>query len=444
MNTSTYPTVRVSPRNTRYFELSNGQPYIPIGFNLVGFPEADDVARVLGRMAKNRVNYCRIWLGREPLDVEHTHSGLFDKARAEHVREFLRQARLHGVYVKLCFEFFRDITPEKTNFFDKPLHHANNGGHFQSMRDFLESERGREQFKRKMAWYAERFADDPAVFGWELWNEMDAVNGEWLPWTREMLAEARRLFPHHLVMQSLGSYDDDHKQAMYRTCATLPNNDVAQVHRYLDLGAPATICHDAVDVLAADAVQDLISSEPNRPVLLAETGAVKPKHTGSSELYDADAEGTLLHDMLFAPFFAGAAGSGHVWFWREAIDRPDLWHHFAHFADALNDIDPAAEAFVPLRVPHPRLRVYGLKGRTHSLIWCRDARNDWRSELKEGQPPDQFKDMRLTLSGLTPPGWSGEARIFDPWANQWQTAHAKDDILVLPKFRRSLIVKMRV
>ena len=33
--------VRVSPRDSRYFELDNGKPYIPIGMNLIAPPKGD-------------------------------------------------------------------------------------------------------------------------------------------------------------------------------------------------------------------------------------------------------------------------------------------------------------------------------------------------------------------------------------------------------------------
>ena len=33
--------VRVSPRDSRYFELDSGKPYIPIGMNLIAPPKGD-------------------------------------------------------------------------------------------------------------------------------------------------------------------------------------------------------------------------------------------------------------------------------------------------------------------------------------------------------------------------------------------------------------------
>ena len=90
----------------------------------------------------------------------------------------------------------------------------------------------------------------------------------------------------------------------------MDGNDFLQVHRYLDCGGELDVCRGPMDVLAADAVRELRDRNPRKPVLLAEVGAVKPNHTGPSILYAQDREGTLLHDALFAPFFAGSAGSG--------------------------------------------------------------------------------------------------------------------------------------
>lgn len=67
---------------------------------------------------------------------------------------------------------------------------------------------------------------------------MNAVvgDGDYMAWTSAMLPELHRLFPHQLCMQSLGSYDSEGVRGTYRKLALMPGNDVAQVHRYLDLG----------------------------------------------------------------------------------------------------------------------------------------------------------------------------------------------------------------
>jgi len=434
--------VRVSPRDHRYFELSNGSPYIAIGFNLVGPPRVDEIGSVIQKMAQNRINYCRLWLGHPDWDVEHQQSGEYDGERAKIVDRFMELARNNGIRVKMCLEYFRDIPSEKTRRgFGKPLHHIANGGPFKDMSDFLDSAKGRQQFKRKLAWYAGRYGDDPAVFAWELWNEMDCVKGEWLSWTQAMLSELHRLFPRNLAVQSLGSFDNAGKRDTYRTLCEIPGNDVAQVHRYLDQGAKMEVCHGPVDILSADSVRELAAFNARKPIILTETGAVKPSHTGCSELYAKDKDGILLHDMLFAPFFAGAAGTGHGWFWRQAIDEPNLWYHFARFAEALDGIDPPAEAFTPMMIPHQRLRIYALKGKRTFICWCRDAHNDWRSELQDEIPPENLDNIALDLSAHISRK-PESVRVYDPWKDVWTKCELKDGKLVLPEFTRSAVVRL--
>ncbi len=442
--------VRVSPRDPRYFEFTNGQPYVPVGFNLVGPPAPDDMERVVKAMASHGVNYCRVWLDQPPWNIEHARSGQYDPEKAKELDRFLLLCRPRGIRVKMCVEWFRSIVahassaPAKGSF-PKPIHHVANGGFYQDMSDFLTSDRGRTQFKGKLKWYADRYGDEPAVFAWELWNEMNAVRGSWYPWTQEMLPELRRLFPKNLVVQSLGSFDRDPAREQYRQLCELPDNDLLQVHRYLDLGADQAVCHGPVDMLAADAVAELRAFGIRRPIILTEIGAVKPKHTGASELYAKDRAGMLLHDMLFAPFFSGAAGTGHVWFWREAIDRPNFWYHFQRFHRTLEGIDPPAEAFEPARLDNAQLRIYALQGRRTWLAWCRDKANDWRTELEEGNPPQRLSGVVLDLATLC----SGldlqhaVADAYDPWQDRWSSVTLSGSKIVLPDFERSSIVRVR-
>jgi hypothetical protein len=222
----------------------------------------------------------------------------------------------------------------------------------------------------------------------------------------------------------------------------MPGNDVAQVHRYLDLGASLEICHGPVDVLAADAVRELAQFKPDKPVILAESGAVEPGHAGPFKLYAKDKDGILLHDVLFAPFFSGAAGAGQIWHWDSYVDKNDLWRHFARFAAAVKDIDPPAEQFQPSQIPHPRLRVYALPGKRTILLWCRDSQNDWRTELEQGKAPDSCDGVKLDLAALFGTAKPASATFYDPWKDQWSETKLKGASVALPSFARSLVVRV--
>jgi hypothetical protein len=436
--------VRVSPRDPRYFELSDGSPYIPIGLNMIG-PPGEGLAgmeRWFAKLSAQGGNFARIWLSNPFFDIEHARCGVFDEERAKRIDALFALAKKYGIRLKLCTEHFRHLGEGTQAWAARPQLLIQNGGPAKDTADYFLGEAGRAHYKRKLAWYAERYNCDPIIFGWELWNEMDAVRANvWEPWSAEMLPELRRLFPKNLAMQSLGSYDHEGKRERYRRLCQLPGNDVLQVHRYLDLGASWTICHGPVAVLAAEAVKDLRSFGISKPILLAESGAVEPNHIGPFKLYAKDRDGIILHDVLFAPFFAGAAGPGHIWHWDVYVDKNDLWWHFGRFAEVVRDLDPPAEHFEPQELVHPGLYVYALRGIRTTLIWCRDKENTWQTELAEGKPPQTIRDAVLRL----PQDWQVEKaktiQCYDPWKNRWQEIRRGNPIS-LPDFQRSLVVRI--
>jgi len=253
--------VRVSPRDRRYLELTDGTPYIPVGLNMIAPPniKAGEETALAGlddwltSLSKSGGNYIRVWVSSPFWAVEHEKSGVYDEARAQRIDRMLALCRRHGIRVKLTMEHFRSIGGGKQSWADEPLHNVANGGTAQSIADFFDGEPSRAQFRGKIEWYAKRFGSRPEIYGWELWNEINAVNGngDYMAWTRLMLPELHRAFPRNLAMQSLGSFDSDRWRERYRSHSTMEGNDIAQVHRYLDLGAKLEVCHGPVDVLAA-------------------------------------------------------------------------------------------------------------------------------------------------------------------------------------------------
>jgi hypothetical protein len=177
-------------------------------------------------------------------------------------------------------------------------------------------------------------------------------------------------------------------------------------------------------------------------VLLAESGAVEPRHAGPFKLYEKDKAGVILHDTLFAPFFAGAAGPGHAWHWDSYVAANNLWRHYRHFAEAVRGIDPAAEQFEPVYLEQDRLRIYALKGRKSVLIWVRDGANTWETELRDGRPPETLTGVSLDIQQALPPRPMPTVRIYDPWTGKTARAPLRKGVLPLPPFQRSLVLRV--
>jgi hypothetical protein len=276
---------------------------------------------------------------------------------------------------------------------------------------------------------------------------MNAMKGPeddiFFDWNELMLKEVKKRFPENLVMQSLGSFDNERVRPVYKKMMLLPGNEVAQVHRYLDLGAKMEVCQMPMDIICSSAVEELRRYNTGKPVILAETGAVEPSHSGPSKFYPVDTAGILLHDILFAPFFSGSAGAGMSWHWESYVDKNDLWFHFGRFNEIIKGIDPVSENFISSFSETDDLRVYVLKGNKTVLLWLWDKDNTWQSELRDGVDPEWHSGISFDLekAGISPP--YGNVEIYDPWKNKWETAAPSGSMTILPDFRRSLVVRIR-
>lgn len=440
--------VRISSQDSHYLELSNGESYIPIGLNMLqAYPISDPQKHMdkfeewMRNLSENGGNYIRVWLSASFWDVEHEKIGVYDEQKAQRIKALLQLARKYNIRIKFTLEHFRHLGDGRQSWAAKSIYQVTLGGDANSMADFFNQEKSRERFRQKLSWYKKQFGNDPMIYGWELWNEINAVEGgDYVEWTRIMLQELHRLFPNNLCMQSLGSFDTSQVKTLYRNVSTMSGNDIAQVHRYLDLGAKLDACKGPVDVLAADAVRELLQWNPERPVILAESGAVEPSHSGPFKLYKSDKNGIILHDVLFAPFFAGAAGPGQIWHWDAYVAPNNLWWHYGRFAEVVKGINPAVEHFQPGMIEHPRLNIYFLRGKNTTLIWCRDRQNTWETELKNGVLPQILNNLSFTGDRL----FTAEDPydVYDPWKNEWAHGIVKNGIVSLPSFQRSIVIKV--
>ncbi len=449
--------VEVSPENPAYFQLSDGSPYIPIGINMINpdYPiESPDSALAeidlwMKNLSENGGNYVRVWLSQSFWDIEHEQAGEYDLEKARRIDKFVEMARKHGLRIKMTFEHFRSVTVEENNqrWATKFIYHTSNGGPLNSIQEYLTTEAGHQLFLDKLDFYQERYGTDTLFFGWELWNEMNAVavpeDSVFFAWNEMMLKETKKRFPENLVMQSLGSFDRERVRDTYKRMMSMPENEIAQIHRYLDLGADMEICHAPMDIICSSAIEELLSYNLYKPSILAETGGVEPRHTGPIRYYEVDTAGILLHDVLFAPFFSGSAGTGLNWHWNAYVHPNDLWHHFGRFAAVVEGINPIEEGFLPEKYETEDLRIYVLKGADTDLIWCRDKNNTWRTELDQRIAPRELDEIKLNLSALNMNGPFSQVEIYDPWKDNWSPGDIRDNEIDLPPFKRSIVLRLK-
>jgi hypothetical protein len=449
--------VEVSHKNSSYFSFSDGTPYVPIGINMInpgwrnhGKPDSAmiEIEKWMKNLSDNGGNYIRVWLSESFWDMEDSIAGKYNPEKIKRIDNYIALARKYKLRIKITLEHFRSVTLQENNqsWATKFIYHRSKGGPLDSISQYLSTAAGQKLFLDKADFYKKHFGSDTLFFGWELWNEMNAVHGPedstFFAWNVKMLREIKVRFPENLVMQSFGSFDNEDERPSYKNMIMLPGNEVAQVHRYLDPGAPLELCHGPMDIICSSAVEEIRSYSPGKPVLLAETGAVEWQHAGPSKLYPLDTAGILLHDILFAPFFSGSAGTGMSWHWESYVDKNNLWYHFGRFSEAIKNINPLEEDFVPSKWENGPLRIYQLTGKKTILFWLRDGKATWISELKEGKPApvnrNETVDLRKSGVNVAP----AKISVYDPWTNKWNSVTGKDMKMTLPDFRRSVVVKI--
>ena len=126
-----------------------------------------------------------------------------------------------------------------------------------------------------------RYADDPAVLGWETGNELDSPP----EWTREIARTIKQLDPNHLVI------DGNSLHGVPAASLEIPEIDVITTHHYPGPG---------VD-MAADVAKAITTTAGRKPYFVGEAGFVPLAEIKPivEKVIDSDAAGVLLWSLRF-------------------------------------------------------------------------------------------------------------------------------------------------
>ncbi|MCY3023121.1 MAG: cellulase family glycosylhydrolase [Planctomycetota bacterium] len=448
--------VIVSARDSRYFALTGGASFCPIGVNLC-WPETfalpsgkefgasgargtlgcGQYKRWLAELSRNGGNFIRIWAANGYFEAQTETAGKMDDLMFNKLDRVIELARENNVRVKLCMDYFRSFRSGAP--MRRTLKHPDDGRSPKDMNEFFREKTWRDLWLKKLRAYEARYGGDPAVAVIELWNEINACEGDWeakRDWTRDMLRELKPMFPRQLVVNSLGSYDSDWAK-QHHVDFKMDEMPFQQVHRYLDQGAAYKICSDPV-AFSIDATN--VARRPDRPILLAETGGVNDNHTGPFRFYAADHRGIIFHDTTFPAFFAGAAGTGQIWHWDCYVDQKNLWPAFKPFADMLAGVQLDQEDFKPADLSNDKAWCLVLRGKKHVLVWARNKADRWDLVLRDGQEPPLLKNMSFDLAPLGLKG--GTLTVSSQWPEMLTGAKLDAGQLSLPPFRYGLMAKI--
>lgn len=362
--------VRVCAADPQYLELTTGEFFYPIGFNLhtirderseerlkTGYvPDRgtfayDDYFAAMGRQG---VNATEIWMAAWSTALEWTSAqreyrglGWYNMANAWKLDHILDSAGKHGVTVQLVLDnhgkLSDGIDPEWEN---SPFNRDNpfavaDGGFLKNTREFFTSDEARRFYRRRNRYIAARWGAFTNVFGVELWSEVDLVSGH-----KAAYKSGESVDWHRAEATYFKKLDQGGHVVTTHTCADYQNT---LGHRKLfDLPEIDYVVGDGYRNPKISIVEHMRRHQRalrdfKKPIIITEYGGT---HQASAvEILLAD-----LHGGLWSAFFKGEGGGPFLW-WHDFVHANDYYPHYQGFAAFLSDVDPRGKDFVFSEAP---------------------------------------------------------------------------------------------
>jgi hypothetical protein len=448
--------INVSREDSRYFAYTDGTSYIPIGLNLVepdyyqlpagsahfeksrkqATPGCLSYERWFRQLSKNGGNYARIWLSSDYFETRTEIPGVHNLIGMARLDAVVELARKYGIMLKLCLEHFRTFQ-DTGRFFYRRMRDPETGDLMLDMEKWFNNTRWNEIWLKDISPYLACYWNDPIVFAWELWNEIDCVDARFdtvSNWTSRMIQEIRRISPLNLVTNSMGSFDDPSKREQQESFHEIAGNGIMQVHRYLDQGAPWDICRVDPVALSIDAIR--LCQKADKPVILTETGAVNDRHIGLFRYCCCDHTGIIFHDVVYPAFFAGAASPGHIWHWNDYVEQKNLWKFFLPLRNILDGIAIDKEKFESHDSSTNYAWILTLDGKRHQLVYIRSKGSRWDVILRDNSQPALLDGLSLNMPN------AATFELFWLCGENPGIAKAKDGKLHLPAFKYGCVVRI--
>lgn len=396
--------VHPSPRNKMYLENASGRAFFPIGQNLCMSPEREGTyfyERILPKLQANGANYVRLWqeymvqgdLKKEPspgngsntgfpLETVMTGIGKYDMQCAWKLDTVSDLCARHGIYYQLCFEMCVWWNRKMPHRWTRSRYNAENGGPVKEPIEYFTKPECRELAARRHRYSVARWGWDPNLVAWEMWNEVDNVDGFTseanVAWHKDLCSRLRALDPFkHLITSSWRD------PGMF----ALPELDLVEAHQYW----PNQI--DAAQYAVQDS--DHLMRPFGKPFLFGEQGM--------NDHFELDPDGKEFHDALWSSALSGAAGAGLHWHWNTYIEKYNLYKHYQPLAKFLGNVDLPSREWKAPKITRPNLpvslNVYGLAATDRALLWIHDPLAFRVIKDKSERGPAQ-KGANINVAGM--------------------------------------------
>ncbi|MBI2512260.1 MAG: DUF5060 domain-containing protein [Opitutae bacterium] len=183
------PPVGLDPRRPGGFARADGRAFVPFGANVAWAIDPDIVdyyRSTIAAFATANLNWMRVWMVHwggtnldwiRPEDGAPVPPGGISPIVAARWDDLLAAAEEHGVYLQLVLQHHGQFsTTVNPNWADNPWNAAHPGGFLKSPSDFFTDPTARLLTALKYRYIVARWGWSPAIFAWELFNEVHWVD----------------------------------------------------------------------------------------------------------------------------------------------------------------------------------------------------------------------------------------------------------------------------
>lgn len=212
--------VRISSRDPRFFEFDNGEFFYPLGINMRdGGDQAAaqrglyDFEEYFPIFAEHNIRFVRTWMAAwwagiewsERYDSRYDGVGRYCMYNAWRLDKALELAHKYGLFLQLTFNSHGQVRRDK---FDAEWKYnpysVKNGGFVASPAMFFTDPEVKRLFRQRYRYIVARWGYSQKIMAWELWNEVDLVEGynpqQVAKWHQEMARYLRSIDPWaHLI-----------------------------------------------------------------------------------------------------------------------------------------------------------------------------------------------------------------------------------------------------
>ncbi|MDA3924596.1 MAG: DUF5060 domain-containing protein [Kiritimatiellae bacterium] len=346
--------IKVSEKDPRYFEFTDGSLYYPIGHNVRSATDArmDDkfpwkfrpeegttaYRRYFKRMEENGQNWAEVWMSAWSLGLEWTEgiSGYhgandYHMGNAWELDRVLDLAAQHSIYINLVFNYHGRIStwcdPEWQL---HPYNKATPGGWLTMPLEFFSDPKAIEMQKYFIRYTQARWGWSPSIFGYELCSELNLTGHEThhkthfepsvVEWCRTLGKYIKQIDPYrHLVSAHISN---DYKFLNPKICE-MPEMDFNALDAYHHTNPEAIIPLMSKTALA---------NTYNKPILITEFGG-SPMAAGLEHLMVEQ------HAAIWTGVCVPLSGTPMFWWW-QVIDENNLYPRYKALAKFMADVDP--------------------------------------------------------------------------------------------------------